>query len=98
MPKIVSRLSIALALSGALGFAFASLAGADDLHDPAKAGAHDGKHVGGKSVGGKGLATKGPGSKGLTGGLGRVDGAIAAGVLGLGVINAITNSNAPPSQ
>jgi hypothetical protein len=96
MLRIVSRLSIALALSGAIGFAF--VANAEDLHGPAKAGAHDGKHVGGKSDSGKGLASKGPGSKGLTGSLGRVDGAIAVGILGLGIINAITNSNAPPPQ
>jgi len=98
MLKITSRLFIALALSGATGFAFVAPGNADEIHDPAKAGVHDGKHVGGKSVGGKGLASKGAGDKGLAGGLGRVDGAIAAGALGLGIINAITNPNAPPSQ
>jgi len=92
----LSRSLIALALSGAVAWAFAAPAAADDVHKPNKPGAHDSKHSGGKSVGGKGIA--GMGDKGLGGALGRVDGAIAVGAFGLGVINAITNANNPPAQ
>jgi hypothetical protein len=96
MLNVVPRSLIALALSGAVAVAFVAQGAADDLHNSTKSGAHDSKHSGGKSAGAKGVAGKG--DKGLGGALGRVDGAIAAGVLGLGVINAITNANAPPSQ
>jgi hypothetical protein len=87
---------MALALSSAVALAFAAPAAADDLHKSTKSGAHDSKHSGGKGIGGKGVASKG--DKGLGGALGRVDGALAVGVLGLGVLNAITNANAPPAQ
>jgi len=101
MLNVVPRSWIAIALAGAVALAFATPAAADDVQNSAKSGAHDGKHAdskhsGGKSVAGKG--DKGKGDKGLAGGLGRVDGAIATGLLGLGVLNAITNANAPPAQ
>ncbi len=96
MLNLVSRPLIALALSGALAVAFIAPGAADDLHNATKPGAHDSKHAGGKSASGKALPGKG--DKGLGGSLGRVDGAIAAGILGLGVLNAITNANAPPAK
>jgi hypothetical protein len=91
MLDIVPRSLITLTLAGAVVLAFVAPGIADDLHNSTKSGAHDSKHSGGKSVASKG-------DKGLGGALGRVDGALAVGVLGLGVINAITNANAPPAQ
>ena len=96
MLNAVPRSLIALALSGAVASAFVAPSAADDAHNPAKPGARDSKHAGGKTASGKGLPGKS--EKGLGGSLGRVDGAIAAGVLGLGLINAITNASAPPAQ
>ncbi len=92
MLNAVPRPLIAFALSAAVGLAFVAPGAADDLHNSTKPGAHDSKHVGGKTASGKALLGKG--DKGL----GRVDGALAVGVLGLGVLNAITNANAPPAQ
>ena len=96
MRNYVPRSLITLALWGAVALAFAPPGLADDQHNSHKSGAHDSKHAGGKSAGGKSLLSKG--DKGVGGALGRVDGAIAVGVLGLGVLNAITNANGPPQQ